>query len=168
MRAPESADSGSSLPAHSVAPSAVARIGWREWVALPELGIAAIRVKIDSGARSSALHVDDSEVFEDGGVEWVRFSLRPAPQSARVECQARVLERREVTDSGGNRNLRIFIRSTLALGGVAYPIEVNLTNRRDMLFPMLLGRTALAGRWVVDPMHSFLLGRPGRSAGTPG
>ena len=137
-------------------------VGWREWVALPDLGIEAIRVKIDSGARSSALHVDDCEVFAEASTEWVRFSLRPAPQVPRVECRAPVLERREVTDSGGNRNLRVFIRTVLALGGVAYPIEVNLTNRRDMLFPMLLGRTALAGRWTVDPAHSFLLGRPPR------
>ena len=136
------------------------RLGWREWLALPELGLPAIRAKVDTGARSSALHVEYSETFVEGGVEWVRFGIRPTRRGKVRERQARVVDRREVTDSGGKRSLRVFIRTQLALGGQRYEIELNLTQRKEMLFPMLLGRTAVAGRWIVDPAGSFLLGEP--------
>jgi hypothetical protein len=143
------------------------RLGWREWLALPDLGIVALRAKVDTGARSSALHVEDQQTFERDGVEYVRFVLetgRPglAPQTA----EAPVLERRRVTDSGGHGTDRIFIRTRLQLAGQEWLAEVNLTQRRNMLFPMLLGRTALAGRFFVDPGHSFLLGDPSIT-GTP-
>ncbi len=137
-------------------------LGWREWVALPDLGIESIRVKVDSGARSSALHVDSVETLERGGVEWVRFSIHPGERGTGLLrwCEAPVLERRPVTDSGGHTTQRIFIRTTLALAGERYAIEMNLADRRAMLFPMLLGRTALAGRFLVNPQASFLLGEP--------
>ena len=139
-------------------------LGWREWLALPELGLRAIRAKVDTGARSSALHVEYSDSERVDGVEWVRFGIRPSRRSKVRECRAAVVDRREVTDSGGKRTLRVFIRTRLRLGGQCYPIELNLTQRRDMLFPMLLGRTALAGRWLVDPAGSFLQGERGRRA----
>jgi len=137
-------------------------LGWREWVALPELGIETIRAKVDSGARSSALHVDRFETFAQEGVEWVRFVIHPRERGTGLvrKCEAPVLDRRPVTDSGGRTTERIFIRTELLLAGQRYPIEMNLADRRAMLFPMLLGRTALAGRFLVDPERSFLLGEP--------
>lgn len=137
-------------------------LGWREWVALPGLGVDAVRAKVDSGARSSSLHVDTLESFERDGREWVRFSLHPGERGSGTvcACEAPVLERRPVTDSGGHTTLRVFVHTDIVLAGSRYTIEINLTNRRGMLFPMLLGRTALADRFVIDPAASFLLGEP--------
>jgi hypothetical protein len=143
-------------------------LGWREWIALPELGIPAVRAKIDTGARSSALHVEAIEEFRRGDAEWVRFKLDPVSRSRRRArwIEAPLLDRREVTDSGGGVSLRPFIRTEVAIADQRYPIEINLTNRRGMLFPMLLGRTALQGRWLIDPALSYVLGdrseQPGR------
>jgi hypothetical protein len=135
-------------------------LGWREWLALPELGIPAIRAKVDSGARSSALHVEAVEEFMRGNVDWVRFQLDPISRSRkRVRwIEAPLLDRREVRDSGGSVSLRPFIRTDVQIADQRYAIEINLTDRRGMLFPMLLGRTALRGRWLIDPEQSYLLG----------
>jgi hypothetical protein len=135
-------------------------LGWREWASLPDLGLGAIRAKVDSGARSSALHVDWLECFEREGMEWVRFAIHPGERGASMvrSGEAPVLDRRPVTDSGGRSTLRVFIRTRLCLAGQTWPIDINLTDRRAMLFPMLLGRTALAGRFLIDPEASFLLG----------
>jgi hypothetical protein len=133
-------------------------VGWREWLALPELGISAIRAKVDTGARSSALHVEALTSFHADGVEYVHFALRTGADDHAIQCQAPVFDRRPVTDSGGHTTERVFIRTALALAGHRFPIEVNLTNRRNMLFPMLLGRTAMGGRFLVDPARSFVLG----------
>jgi hypothetical protein len=136
-------------------------LGWREWLSLPELGIVAVRAKVDTGARSSALHVLDQEVFVRDGAEYVRFHLDSGvPGAAPQLAEAAVLDRRRVTDSGGHVTERVFIRTQLRLAGLEWPAEVNLTQRRNMLFPMLLGRTALAGRFLVDPASSFLQGEP--------
>lgn len=135
-------------------------LGWREWVALPALGIAAVRAKIDSGARSSALHVDAHWRYTDGGAPWVGFRLSPCGlQGPAIEGAAPMLDEREVTDSGGHRTRRVFVRTSLRLAGIEREIDINLSNRRAMLFPMLLGRTAMAGVFTVDPARSFLHGR---------
>jgi hypothetical protein len=135
-------------------------LGWREWVALPGLGVDAIRAKIDSGARSSALHVDSQWRFVEAGAPWVGFRLTPGEAGgATIECAAPVSDEREVTDSGGRRTRRVFIRTPLRLAGVEREIEINLSDRRDMVFPMLLGRTAMARAFTVDPARSFLHGR---------
>lgn len=136
-------------------------LGWREWMALPDLGIEAIRAKVDTGARSSCLHVEAIETAHREGGERVRFLLSGGEGREPRWAEAPVLDRRIVTDSGGHRSERIFIRTTLRLAGGAWPIEINLTHRRNMLFPMLLGRTAMAGRFLVDPARSFVLGDPG-------
>lgn len=134
-------------------------LGWREWLALPEFGIDAIRAKVDTGARSSSLHVDRLETFSRDGREWVRFSIDPAGHGVYVrDCEAPVIDRRPVTDSGGQTSVRVFVRTTLRLGTLEFPIEMNLASRRGLRFPMLLGRTAMAGRCVVDPARSFQLG----------
>lgn len=138
----------------------IVTLGWREWVALPELGIPAMRAKLDTGARSSSLHVDEIETFVQDGMERVRFVVATGEAAGLPAiAEAPVLERRPVTDSGGHRTERIFIRTALALAGRRYPAEINLTSRRNMLFPMLLGRTALVGRFAVDPGRSFVLGK---------
>ncbi|MFP7722150.1 ATP-dependent zinc protease family protein [Lysobacter sp. A3-1-A15] len=138
-------------------------LGWREWVCLPGLGLPAVRAKVDSGARSCALHVDTHWRFTDGGVPWVGFRVAPGT-GASIQACAPVLEEREVTDSGGHRSRRVFLRATLRLAGVEREVDINLSDRRGMLFPMLLGRTAMAGAFTVDPARSFLHGRPSGDA----
>lgn len=135
-------------------------IGWREWVALPALGIDALRAKVDTGARSSALHVDTQWCFNEAGAPWVGFRLTTDVVGRVVEGRAPVHDMRPVTDSGGHRTERVFIATDIALGGVTRRVEVNLADRRGMRFPMLLGRTALARAFVVHPGRAFVLGRP--------
>lgn len=140
-------------------PAATRIVGWREWLALPALGVVAIKAKIDSGARSSALHVVRQERFERDGRPWVRFAVESdGPGSACAEAEAEIVDERNVTDSGGHTTRRPFIRTEVRLGGQSWPIEVNLADRRHMLFPMLFGRTAIIGRLIVDPARSFVFG----------
>lgn len=135
-------------------------LGWREWVGLPALDIDHIRAKLDTGARSSCLHVEFSEEFTDAGRLWIRFALDPVAKRERTRSwyAAPIVDKRPVTDSGGNRTVRPFICTPLRIAGQEYEIEINLTNRREMLFPMLLGRTALVNRIMVDPALSYTLG----------
>ena len=135
-------------------------LGWRVWLALPELGLPRVKAKIDTGARSSSLHVAQLEVFDGHAGRQARFLLQPGPDAEPVAVSAQVVDVRAVTDSGGHTTQRPFIRTTLAAGNRHWPIELNLTSRHNMLFPMLLGRTAMAGRLLVDPRQSFLLGTP--------
>ncbi|MFC5570055.1 ATP-dependent zinc protease [Lysobacter yangpyeongensis] len=143
-------------------------LGWREWACLPRLGLPAVRCKIDSGARSSALHVDRYWRFIERGVPWVGFQLsNDGHGEALVQAVAPVFDERDVIDSGGHRTRRIFLRTTLQLAGVEREIEINLTDRQRMLFPMLLGRTAMSGRFTVDPGRSYLHGRHDPAAAGP-
>ena len=136
-------------------------IGWREWLALPALGIPAIKAKVDTGARSSALHVEELETFERDGTLHVRFAVRPRRRGRYlIECSAPVSDRRPVMDSGGHRSERWFIRSDILLAGQCFEADINLTDRRAMLFPLLLGRSALGGRFRVDPALSYTHARP--------
>jgi|SRR5690554_173628 len=134
-------------------------IGWREWAALPDLGIEQIKVKVDTGARTSALHAFEVNTWFDGEQEWVRFRIHPLQKNNELikECVCPVLERRQVTDSGGHREERIVIRSDLIMGERRWPIDITLTDRESMKFRMLLGRTAMEGL-CVDPNNSYLLG----------
>jgi len=138
-------------------------LGWREWVALPTLGIARLRAKVDTGARSSALHVDAQWRYVEAGAPWVGFRITPGgPRQEIVESCAPVLDEREVIDSGGRRTRRVFLATRLRLAGAEREIEINLSDRRGMLFPMLLGRSAIAGAFTVDPAQSSVHGRPPR------
>jgi hypothetical protein len=136
-------------------------VGWREWVALPALGIAAIKPKIDTGARSSSLHAFNLETFERGGATWVRFDVHPLQRNDATiaRAEARVLEFRHIRSSSGHQSLRPVIRTDLALGGRRWAVELTLASRDEMGFRMLLGREAMRGRFLVDPARSFLVGK---------
>ena len=141
-------------------------LGWREWGSLPELGIEAIKMKVDTGARTSALHTFELETFEENNIAFVRFSIHPFQHDSSIvrTCVAPLLDERNVTDSGGHKELRPVIATTLQLGGKQTTIEITLTNRESMKFRMLLGRTAMSGDYVVDPARSYLLGKPDSQA----
>jgi hypothetical protein len=136
------------------------RIGWREWVSLPGLHVGAIKAKIDTGARTSALHAYQIEPFHRGGALWLRFELHPIQrsQTAKVTCEARAIDERTVRNSGGGVERRYIIKTLLNLGERSWPIELALANRDQMGFRMLLGRTALEGRALIEPGRSYLLG----------
>jgi len=135
--------------------------GWREWVSLPELGIARIKTKIDTGARTSALHAFEVRPYKENGRDRVEFRMHPEQKNndTVVTCTADVLDRRKVTDSGGHSEERFVIRTELKIGRYHWPIEATLTARDDMLFRMLLGRTAMKGRAQVDPARSYVVGK---------
>jgi hypothetical protein len=135
-------------------------IGWREWLALPMLQIPAIKAKVDTGARTSALHAFFVEPFERNGMQMVRFGVHPLQKRLDLEivCEAPVKDYRSVSDSGGHREMRYVIETEVVLGDLKKRIEMTLTNRDNMRFRMLLGRTAMAGMSVL-PNKSYLTGR---------
>ena len=134
-------------------------IGWREWVGLPDLGIDQIKVKVDTGARTSSLHAFKITPFTKDNAQYVRFLVHPRQRhrNPEIECTALVVDQRHVTDSGGNATDRYVIRTTLWMGEKKWPIELTLTNRDEMGFRMLLGRQAVRRRCVVDPGRSFVM-----------
>ncbi len=135
--------------------------GWREWVSLPELGIRQIKAKVDTGARTSALHAFEVSSFFEDGRERVEFRLHPVQKDNETvtTCKADVLDKRVITDSGGHKEERFVIETLLKIGKHHWPIEVTLTARDDMLFRMLLGRTALKSRALVNPARSYVVGK---------
>ncbi len=135
-------------------------IGWREWVEFPDLGIANIKAKIDTGARSSALHAYNIEFYKTKhGKSRVKFVVHPMQKDNKhvALCHADVVDQRYVKSSSGERELRTTILTTLRLGQETLPIELTLTNRDNMGFRLLIGRTALRSGILVDPQRSFLL-----------
>lgn len=137
-------------------------IGWREWLTLPGLGIDWVKAKVDTGARSSALHAVKIQRFERDGELWVRFHVHPQQRRSTqtVICQARVHDERQVRSSAGHAQHRVVIREKVALLGETFFIDLTLTNRDAMGFRMLLGREAVRRRFLVDPGSSYLAGRP--------
>lgn len=137
-------------------------LGWREWVALPELNIKQIKAKIDTGARSSALHAFAIDPYRKGGQRWVMFALHPIQKETHVaiECHAPIKDRRTVSDSGGHKQRRYVIETQLIIGHSLIKAEVTLTNRDSMLFRLLIGRTAMNTRFLIDPHASYLQGKP--------
>lgn len=135
-------------------------IGWREWLALPGLGVRAIKAKVDTGARSSALHAFDIEVFQHGAQSIVRFAVHPWQRTddGVVVVESPLVGRRLVRNSGGIETLRPVIIADVELAGTRWPIEITLTARDAMGFRMLLGRQAIRRRFVVDPGRSYLAG----------
>lgn len=135
-------------------------IGWREWATLPELGIDCIEVKADTGARTSALHAVAIRSIKIDNEEWVEFELASEDTANQkiTSAKARVINHRIVRDSGGHEETRVAVETTLKMGGEEWPIELTLTDRETMGFRMLLGRTAMAGRFYVDSTQKFILG----------
>lgn len=136
-------------------------IGWREWANLPDLGVERIKAKIDTGARTSALHAFRITPFSKYGAAYVRFVLHPIQRkkTPEVPCVALVIDHRRVMDSGGRCEERYVIRTTLKIGKSRWPVELTLTNRDQMGFRMLIGRQALRRRYMIDPSRSFIAGR---------
>jgi len=139
-------------------------IGWREWVGLEQLGIKKIKVKVDTGARTSALHAWDIEEFERNGERWMRFKIHPIQRQTKttIEAEAKLLEYRVVRSSNGKKEDRPVIVTEANLLGVTWPVELTLTSRDQMGFRMLLGREAIRKRFLVDSGRSFYGGRPKR------
>ena len=136
-------------------------LGWREWVGFPDLGIPQIKAKVDTGARTSCLHAFLVEPFDLDGVPWVRFDIHPSQRSSSkvIRCEAPILEQRLVRDSGGHEELRYVIETIVSIGDSKHSVEVTLTDRDSMKFRVLLGRTAISGRYAVDPSGSYLRGK---------
>ncbi|BDY15738.1 MULTISPECIES: 30S ribosomal protein S6--L-glutamate ligase [Sulfitobacter] len=132
--------------------------GWEEWVALPELGLPAIKAKIDTGARTSALHAHDIEVFGPASKPKVRFNVHPVAgnEDITITCSAPIIDRREVTSSNGEAELRYVISTKMDVAGQSWPIDVTLTNRAGMTSRMLLGRQALTDHITISPTEKRL------------
>jgi len=143
-------------------------IGWREWVGLPDLGIENIKVKVDTGARSSSLHAYDLHKFTQDGDAWVAFKVHPIQRNTKkiIEAQAKILEYRSVRSSSGKASVRPVIIAQLALLGQTWPVELTLANRDEMGFRMLLGREAFRERFLVDAGKSYYGGVPKREGKT--
>jgi ribosomal protein S6--L-glutamate ligase len=133
-------------------------LGWEEWVALPELGLPAIKVKVDTGARTSALHAYYVEPFGSPRARKVRFGVHPLPRQrdVAIECTARLIDRREVKSSSGESEQRWVIETAISIAGQQWPIEITLADRNMMTYRMLLGRQAIQAGMLVDPSSSFL------------
>ena len=140
--------------------------GWREWVALPDLGVDWIKAKIDTGARTSSLHAFDIQEFDREGESWVRFRLKPWQDSQEdtVVVETPVHDRRAVRSSSGHAQDRLVVMLLIRLVDREVMAEVTLSNRDEMGFRMLIGREALRRGYIVDPARSFLGGRAPREA----
>ncbi|MBD3670044.1 MAG: ATP-dependent zinc protease [Gammaproteobacteria bacterium] len=137
-------------------------LGWREWVAFPAFNVPLLECKVDTGARTSALHTFYVEDFHEEGRHKVRFGLHPDRKGTKTEvhCVADVFDQRFVTDSGGHKEERFVIRTEVVMGQDIWPIELTLTNRDNMRFRMLLGRTAMVDNFLVDPSAYHVQGKP--------
>jgi len=133
-------------------------IGWREWVLLPDLTTVPIRAKIDSGARTSAIHAFNIEPYEEDGDRYVRFDLHPRKRhrAPSVACTAKVADERVVKNSGGHEEHRYVVETRLQIGAQVWPIELTLANRDTMTFRLLIGREALRGKYWVDAGKSYV------------
>lgn len=134
-------------------------IGWREFVSLPDFSVDRIKAKIDTGARSSAIHAWNIRLLENDGRLWISFDVHPVQRNNQcsISCVAPLVGRRLVTSSNGHREERLIVKTTLAVGPIRQPIELSLTNRDSMGFRLLLGRTAVRRHFIVDAGRSYLM-----------
>ncbi|GAB2775078.1 RimK/LysX family protein [Nocardioides salsibiostraticola] len=146
-------------PSHTIA-------GWREWVSLPSIGVPWVKAKLDTGARTSAIHAFDLEEFDRDGTPWVRYSVHPWQRSAEdsVVAESPILDRRGVRSSSGHTEERLVVMMELSLVGHSVDAEMTLSRRDEMGFRMLVGREALRRAFLVDPGRSYVGGRPPRSS----
>ncbi len=147
-------------PAEQTEANILKTLGWREWAQLPDLVDVPIKAKVDTGAKTSSLHAYFIEPYTKEGKLWVKFLLHPNQKDndLEVECHAAVSDRREVSDSGGHKEERYVIESTIVLGRDVLIAELTLTDRDSMSFRMLIGRNLLRGAYTVDCGSSFLTG----------
>ncbi len=137
-------------------------IGWEEWCALPDIGLPAVKVKVDTGAKTSALHAYDIELFTEDKNDYVRFKIHPLQRNNVLErcCIAPLVDYRTITSSNGEREKRYVIQTQIDFSSICIMAELTLTSRHNMTFRMLLGREALRkAKFTVDPAKSFVLGK---------
>jgi len=139
-------------------------VGSEEWCAFPHLGIPTIKARVDSGAKTSALHAINISPFQKDGDNWVKFDINPIQNNSKtiIHCQAPLVDKRVVKSSSGFREQRYVIKTEISVGDANWDVELTLTNRDSMGFRMLLGREAMSGRLLVDPEQKYLLGQPTR------
>ena len=137
-------------------------VGWREWISLPDLEISRIKAKLDTGAHTSSLHTYFIEPLNGYAQPRVRFGVHPLQHTEKKEiiCTAEIVDQRLISDSGGHSEMRFIIRTSLTMGKKTWPIDLSITNREQMRYRLLLGRTAIRDFLVVDPALSFTLGKP--------
>lgn len=137
-------------------------VGWNEWCSLPDLGISKIKAKIDTGARTSALHADSIREEMVDGEKWIHFNMNPIPtdHKAHVHCFERVVDERNVMSSNGHIEHRYVIETTLKMADKQWLIKITLSNRDPLRYQMLIGRTAMRKRLIVEPGRKLLLGVP--------
>ena len=135
-------------------------LGSEEWCVFEQLGIPAIRARVDSGAKTSSIQATNTKIVMRGGHEWVQFEVHPLQKnrSITISCEAPLIDKRTVRSSSGVSEERLVVKTPLRLGDESFDIELTLTNRENMDFRMLLGREALSGRFVVDPGQNLLMG----------
>ena len=136
-------------------------IGWQEIVALPQINLPALRVKVDTGAKTSSLHAENIKYFTEGEIEYITFDVHPVQKNKDIviHCQAPLSDKRNVKSSSGYKENRPMIKTNIKIGDYVFEIDLNLTKRDYMGFRMLLGRDAMKGNIVIDPEHKFLHGR---------
>jgi len=137
------------------------QVGWREWVGFPKLGVDRIKAKLDTGARTSSIHAFRIRKMDDTDEPRIEFYLHPVQHKRHPEyrCTAQVVDERTVKSSNGESETRYVIITPMRMGTHIWPVELTLSNRDQMGFRMLVGRSAIRGRCIVDPGSSFLLGR---------
>ncbi|QIT54315.1 ATP-dependent zinc protease [Aquisalimonas sp. 2447] len=137
-------------------------VGWREWAGLPDLDVPEIKIKVDTGALTSALHAIHVHRFTEDERPRVTFEIHPFQRRSHptIRCTADLVGERQVTSSTGHQEYRPVIRTSILLAGISWPIDLTLTNRDSMGFRMLLGRRAMRRRLLVNPSASFLCGPP--------
>jgi hypothetical protein len=141
---------------HSTRPLMV--IGWHECISLPKLGLQDFAVKVDTGAKTTALHADDIEIFLKEGEKWVRFRSPEIPGTMPRTCAFPVFTKRDITNTSGQPETRIIIRTPMVLAGRRWKIDISLTDRGTMRFPLILGRRALRNRNIaIHPGKSYLV-----------
>jgi ribosomal protein S6--L-glutamate ligase len=133
-------------------------IGWKEWVSLPDIHIPALKAKVDTGARTSSLHAENIQHFQKNGISYVRFEVCPIQKNKQtvIQCEAPLIDKRQVKSSCGGEEDRPIIITTITLGEARWEIELNLTNRDYMGFRMLLGRNAMKNHLIIDPSEKYL------------